>query len=228
MKLEHLDTAQQVWERTWTAEEIPVLSASITLPCSADTKKDRLLHRIDRYYRQFAHSYLRYCDSFLYPAAAAEFRLAVQNGAPLPHFTATMNYQITWNEGGIWSLYTDATEKGWIPFRVRRSDTWDLYTGTPMSLSAFLPSRPAPRRFLTNCAAAEIQKQLNAGTAFYREDWQKRLRRAWNPDNYYLTREGLCFFYQMYTLAPAAEGTPTFCIPWEGGASIPNAHRLSE
>ena len=56
--------------------------------------------------------------------------------------------------------------------------------------------------------------QEDAGTARYREDWRRRLRRSFNARNFYLTAEGLCYFFPMYALAPAAEGIPTFTVPY--------------
>lgn len=214
MGVERLETVEELLEREWTVDGIPVLLARVSLPKLKAPEMDRHLRRMDRYYRQFARSYLRYCGRFLLPRAQAEFRQAAAAGAPLPHFTAAMDYRVTWNEGGVWSLYTDARERGGLPLTIRRGDTWDLRTGTPIPLSAFLPARTPVRRLLPDLAAQEIRRQQSAGVAAYREDWQRRLRRELCTGNYYLTTEGICFFYQMYALAPAAEGTPVFCLPW--------------
>lgn len=230
MSLERLETVEEVVERDWAVEDIPVLSARVSLPRPAEAGRDRRLRRIDRYYRQFARSYLRYCESFLLPRAAAEFRQAAASGAPLPHLTASLTYQVTWNEGGVWSLYADSRERGGPPLTVRRGDTWNLDTGTPLTLASFFPPRTPLRRLLPALAAREIQRQLDAGTAFYREDWQRRLRRELCTGNYYLSAGGICFFYQMYDLAPSAEGTPVFCLPWgsHGTAAPKGAEERSE
>ena len=49
----------------------------------------------------------------------------------------------------------------------------------------------------------------------YLPEWRKAVRRRFNPQNYYLTEEGLAFFYPMYAIAPAAEGIPVFLMPYE-------------
>ena len=39
---------------------------------------------------------------------------------------------------------------------------------------------------------------------------------------FYLTPEGLAFFYPMYAIAPAAEGIPVFTVPYEAvGPYVP-------
>lgn len=63
-------------------------------------------------------------------------------------------------------------------------------------------------------AAGEIRQQEAAGHARYLPGWQRKLRRNFNARNFYLTPEGLVFFYPMYAIAPAMEGIPSFTVPW--------------
>ena len=44
---------------------------------------------------------------------------------------------------------------------------------------------------------------------------RRLLRRHFNPQNYYLTAEGLVFFFPMYAIAPSVEGIPTFLFPYD-------------
>ena len=63
-------------EREWTVEEIPVLSASISLPEPVPAA-DKVSRRIRRYYQLQCRSFLRYCETYLLPAAAEEYRAAL-------------------------------------------------------------------------------------------------------------------------------------------------------
>ena len=45
-------------------------------------------------------------------------------------------------------------------------------------------------------------------------DTCRELRRRFNRENFYLCPDGLRFFWQMYAIAPAAEGIPTFFLPF--------------
>lgn len=203
-------------ERSWTAEGIPVLTARIALP-QPTGRSDRIALRIRRYYRGQARAYLRYCEHQLLPMAAAACRTALENSTPLPDLTAELTYRVTYSEGGFWSLYTQSrepSEDGRTLLR-RWGDTWDLRTGYPVPLSRFLPSRSSRKRQLTALAANEIQRQEQAGHARYLPDWPRRLRRCFNAMRFYLTAEGLVFFYPMYALAPPVEGIPAFLCPWE-------------
>ena len=72
-----------------------------------------------------------------------EYRAALAASLPLPHFRAELTYQVTYNDGGLWSLYTQSRESGFSgrPTLLRHGDTWDLTSGYPVPLSAFFPRR---------------------------------------------------------------------------------------
>lgn len=213
-------------EREWTVEGIPVLTASVTLP-RPEPLADKVSRRIHRYYQLQCRAYLRYCERWLFPQAEAEYRAALASSAPLPCFRAELGYRVTYNEGGLWSLYTQSREVT-LPGQTlvtRRGDTWDLAAGYPAPLSGFFPPRSPWKRRLLALAAAEVERQEKAGTARYHEAWRRELRRCFNPQNFYLTNEGLAFFFPMYAIAPGVEGVPTFLLPYgESSLRPPTTH----
>ena len=72
------------------------------------------------------------------------------------------------------------------------------------------------------------RRQEAAGMARYHEKWRQELRRNFNRENYYVTPEGLQFFWQMYAIAPWAEGVPTFSLPFgEQGCAWPIPESLT-
>lgn len=215
-----LHTRSFTAEREWTVDGIPVLSVLVDLPLPVSAV-DRVSRRIRRYYELQYRSYLRYCERWLLPAAQAEYRAALAASTPLPAFRAELTHRVTCNRNGIWSLYTQSRELT-LPGRTlltRWGDTWDLTVGFPMAAGDLFPARSPWRQQLLQCAAEEITRQEAAGMAQYREDWRRRLRRTFNSRHYYLTEEGLAFFFPMYAIAPAAEGIPTFMLPY-GAAGL--------
>ena len=208
-------------QREWTVDGIPVLQADISLPCPT-APAGRIQRRIERFYQLQSRSYLRYCENWLAPKAAADCRQALQTSAPLPQYTARLTYHITCNENGIWSLHTDSHEFiGGKPLVLRRGDTWDLHTGYPLPITSFFPHHALVRKQLLQAAANEIRRQEAAGVSCYDTAWPQKLKRSFNRNNFFVTPELLCFFWQMYAIAPAAEGIPTFSIPLDGGICLP-------
>ena len=210
--LTELRTEPFAAEREWTVEGIPVLTAAVELPQPQGA--DAVSRRIRRYYQIQCKAFLRYCERWLFPQAEAEYRAALAASAPLPCFRAELGYRVTYNSGGLWSLYTQSREVTGHTLLTRRGDTWDLSAGYPVPLSAFFPARSPWRRQLLALAAEDIQRQERAGIARYDPEWRKKLRRRFNSRNYYLTEEGLTYFFPMYAIAPAAEAIPAFTLPY--------------
>lgn len=220
--LQRLETKPFPLEREWTVEGVPVLRLTGTLPQPVG-KPSRLTRRIQRFYQHQARCYLRYCQRFLLPLAEEAHRAALAASTPLPLCTAQLRYEVTCNQGGVWSLYTESREVcGSEVSAVRRGDTWDLAVGCPIPLSACFPRRCPLRKTLLSAAAEEIRQREALGIARWREDWQLQLRRSFNRENFFLTPEGVCCFWQMYALAPAEMGCPGFLLPYgEGSCRFP-------
>lgn len=121
---------------------------------TSSSSRTKVSRRIRRYYQLQCRSFLRYCETYLLPAAAEEYRAALAASLPLPHFRAELTYQVTYNDGGLWSLYTQSRESGFSgrPTLLRHGDTWDLTSGYPVPLSAFFPRRSGWKRRLMEAA----------------------------------------------------------------------------
>lgn len=221
-RLEALETVPFAAEREWTVEGVPVLRAEAQVPEPVET--GRTARRIKRFYRLQCRAFLRYCEKCLLPQAAAEYRAALEASRPLPCFRAELGYRVTYNRGGLWSLYTEVREAlGPGPALVtRRGDAWDLAAGYPVPLKDFFPAGTAWKKKLLAHAAAEAERRERAGVCRWREDWRRELRRRFNPQNFYLTEEGLAYFWPMYAVAPAAEGVVGFILPYGEDCTRPD------
>ena len=214
--LTQLSTEPLTAERTWTVEEIPVLTASVSLPTPAEGASGAAARRIRRYYQLQSRAFLRYCQRWLLPEAEAEYRAALTAIARLcPSFTPSWVPGHLQRRRALEPLHPVPGAGGRRPtLLTRRGDTWDLASGYPVPLAAFFPRRCGWKKALLAAAEAEIRRREAAGAARWNEDWRRSLRRRFNPENFYLTGDGLAFFYPMYALAPAASGIPVFTVPF--------------
>lgn len=180
-------------EKDWDFEGITVLRASVVLP----QFEGRRARRLNRYYRRFAQSFLKYCESELYPRAAALCAEKMAVSAPWSTSRATLSYTVTHEDDTVLSLYADAAEENLPPrLTLRRADTWELKTALPLPLFSLL-SKNECRRALQ--AAAQEKAERGEIT---RENYRRALRVHFSSRNFYLTPEGLCIFYQMHALGP--------------------------
>ena len=118
--LRSLETTPSTLERTWDAEGVEILRARVTLPQPQGT--DRTSRRIRRFYQLQSRSFLRYCESALLPQARAEYDAALAVSSPLRCFSAELTYQVTYNENGLWSLWTLSREVTNEVYLTRRGD----------------------------------------------------------------------------------------------------------
>ncbi len=208
-------------QRSWQSGDVTVLTAEVTLPqCEG---KNRRARRFNRYYRQYARAYFKYCEAELLPRAAETMHAALARSAPWTCAHAALGFTVTLCRGRLLSLYTEGREEGLAPrLTIRRAETWSLREGLLRAPGSFFPPGTPLRRLLTRRAAELADEQTEAGTSAYYPKRRTLLRRAFNTENCYLGEDGLHWFYPMYTVAPAAEGIVDFALPYgEAGLMCP-------
>ena len=200
------------WRRVLKWEGEPVLTISLRWPkLPEDLPGPR---RVSRYYRQVADCWRTRWEKDLYARAKEAAAAAREASRPFTPWSADLDFTPTLRENGLLSLYQDAVERtdGSRPVTFRRSDTWELPSGTPRSLASFLPPPHRKRRVL-EAVAAQIEGRVASGESLFYEDWRRRLAAAFDPERFYLTGEGAALYFPLCTVAPYAEGIPTFSIP---------------
>ena len=142
-----LHTEAMTAEREWTVDDVPALSAAVSLPEPVPAA-DRVSRRIRRYYQLQCRSFLRYCEKALLPQAAAEVRAALEASQPLPRFQAELTYQVTYNSGGLWSLRTQSRESGpgWGTVLLRRGREREGWIFMSEQISRGLSTETPPRK----------------------------------------------------------------------------------
>lgn len=172
--------------------------------------------RFNRYYSACRSAFLRTCREDLAPMLQAAYRRSLESAAPLPQWQGRLIAAVTYRDGQLLSLRTDALivgpEERW---HLRRGDTWDLQHQLPLPLSLFFPAGTNLRRRLCDAAAQEIARQEADGLARYYPGWERMLPRAFRSQRFFLSEEGLHFFFPLHAIAPAMEGCPTFFMPYD-------------
>lgn len=199
---------------TFCVDELPLLTAQATLPCW----EDRRGRRFNRYYHACADAFILCCRQLL-PRAEEAYRRALESAGLLPQWHAALTTHITLQREHLVSLRLDRRVTG-TPDRMlaRQGDVWDLKRGLLLSLPELFPPRAPWRQQLLRHAADQIHDWEAQGVALYHENWQQELRRALHPHHFYLTEEGLCYFFPSGSIAPAIEGIPTFCLAYNAEA----------
>lgn len=192
--------------------EEPVLELSVSLPASP--WEGRSGARLKAFYAQVERVWLQRWKTLLFPRASRALRDARDRSHPFSPWRAELTCHASYESDGLLSLYRDVTESNGISsFRtVRAADTWDLSTGSPLTLAGCLA---CPRRW-RRTVLTELRHQVREcmernGAAFY-PDAERRASRLFSPERFYLTPEGITVFYPVHALGPRSDCFSTFLL----------------
>ncbi len=205
--------------RQWTQDGVPILQAQAILPhADPSLPHDKAARRFNRFYRQYLRTFFRFCSKELLPRAKADFLAATAQSHPIPMAEVTLCTTVTYAENNLLSLHTDLTAAA---FFTRTADTWDLKAGCPLPLWEFFPAGHVPKKELIALARQNAARQIAESAPFY-EDYRRILRRDFSSRRFYLTSQGLVFYYQPGSIAPLHHGPISFLLPYsETGPHLP-------
>ena len=205
-----VEQKREEWEMTLEGE--CVLRCALTWPELAGTWKG--VEAVNRYYRRAAQVWRRRWERELYCRACLDLADRRVQGRPFRVWQAELVTCITLQEGALLSLWQEGREHWGYdrPLFLRRGDTWSLTVGAPRTLGSFYPKKRRWKRQVLAQGEEQMRARLEGGESLLDPDCVQRLRRVFDPENYYLTGEGVQVFFPMYTMASGVEGIPAFSV----------------
>ncbi len=221
-----MDAAVQVEncliERDLYYKETRVLHFKINYPrfCSPDFKE--AVNRMNRFYKERAVAFQRYCERVLYRMAVKEYEYSTANGFPVREYEAQVDYTVTYNQNCTVSLYFDEYQftGGAHGNTLRCSQTWNVQTACRITLAQMFPCGMNYRVFLIRTVNQQIAEQIQNGENYYFDDYEKLVAESFCTESFYLTPAGLSVYFQHYDIAPYSSGIPVFTIPYAQGNMI--------
>ena len=197
--------------QTLRREGRPVLTFSLTLPhLTGDTRAER---RIERYYAHLAECWRRHWTGLLFRRACAAETAARTAETGFAPWEGEVTYTVALQRRTLLSLIWEARERqDGREIRRRYGDTWDLSNGIPLSLHALSPGVRHWHTSLLEEVSQQIQAQSAAGASFYPLR-PGLLRKAFCPECFALTPEGVSLWFPPGSIAPEAAGSPVFTVP---------------
>lgn len=204
-----------VLEQDLKYKDVPVLHYRIEYPRFSQPDHQHRLNTINEWYRAQAENLQREYETELYWDAAATYDNSVDNDFPFHNYDAITEFAVTYNDEGVLSLYSeDYIYSGGAHGSTRRhSETWNTKTGQRIHLYQFAGDPAEFRAEILEHVRKQIERQRESGERGYFDDYARLISEHFNPENFYLTPEGLVIYYQQYDIAPYASGIPEFTIP---------------
>ena len=161
------------------------------------------IKRANRCIRQMAEAGANAAVVALYEEARSAWMML---GAAFPGFEVTMRYVVTYQQGGLFSLFSDVFlgAGGLSGSTYRYGWTWLLKEAHPMFITALFPKNAPIRNIVTGFVSSIHQYPR----------WADAINTYYSSENFYLTDRGLAVFYQPHTIAPGASGVRTFVLPY--------------
>lgn len=197
----------------------PVLTYKIQYPFFTSSGNPAALSYINDYYSVNAHAFENYCRNDLFYRAAADKKELEAKHFPFFPYEAIENVTITYHSDCVASLFYDRYifTGGAHGSTVRYSDTWNLENGHRMEAGEFFTS-PGYEKDVKNAIIQAIRQfnQANPDSATYFPDYEKNVENTFRKSQFYLTPEGIVFYFQEYDIAPHSSGIPQFLFPFPG------------
>lgn len=199
-----------------------ILRYTIKYPKFLSETFETVTNKINAFYRTKAMMYVRSNVMNLYQMAMVEYEYSVKNNFPIRQFEAFTDFEVTYNQNCMISLYFDQYEYagGAHGLTVRSSDTWNLIKSKRADLSEFFPLRSNYRESIINSIIQQIDHERTQDEFLYFENYAELVREHFKANSFYLTQEGVVIYYQHYDIAPYASGIRTFTIPYGPGGAI--------
>lgn len=206
-------------KKTFRYENTDMVIAEVTVAQVGPTVPPAAGRRINAFYRLLAARKMLYAEKTLYKSAVSDWTERMANGYPFNPYSFTVNYSVALNAAGLFSLYYDVYEYtgGAHGNTVRYGDTWSLSSGYPFA--RLFPPKCRPGLLKQITADAEARERAAPGTFF--PGIRQNTRKYFEPDQSYLTPDGLVIFYQLYTVAPYVTGITSFPVKCPLAVKVP-------
>lgn len=172
------------------------------------------ISQINQYNRLKALDLKIYAEGDLYELAKETFDYKYLNGFPITLFELVYDFNITYYENYLLSLYT--TEYiftgGAHGNTTMASQNWNIKLGNMFSLDFIFKTDCSYILYILKEINRQIQIQIDNGTNQYFDNYCKLVLDNFKLDQFYLTNKDVVIFFQSYDIAPYSSGIPTFYI----------------
>jgi len=194
-----------------------LLEARVIVPQLENPDNLAGIAAINRYFEDQAEKYLAYAVEEGGPNAQAVRANARETGFDFHPHRYESAAEVYYNGSNLLSvLQTDFEFTGGAhPMHYRGAATFDLITGEKLGLADILGgSQEEALERVYDLVLAQIEEKKGSSDFYYNETYQEDLRNYYGEEDFYLTGDGIVFYYQIYALAPYAAGFPEFKMPY--------------
>lgn len=157
-----------------------------------------------------------YIKTKLYADAIDVYEYNSSNGYPIMVFEVISEFNVTYNNDSLVSLYEDKYEftGGAHGNTIRTSQNWNLKDACFIPLSSFYPNNPYYLINILKNINAQIKAQIEAGNNYYFDNYCELVLETFNINSFFVTPKNIAIYFQQYDIAPYSSGIPVFYISY--------------
>lgn len=219
MDLKMVTESMETIEEEMQYQGKTVLKFKIEYPRFESARYKRATEKMNTYYKLRSQAFAAWCRTKLYRQAVEQFIYSKKNKYPIMVYEAVDGYTVTYNKECMVSLFNDRYifSGGAHGNTTRTSNTWDLKSKRRVTAERFFPRGSNYKAYVQEEIIRQITEQMESGEDIYFDDYVDNVQENWDSKSYYLTPEGVVFYFQQYEIAPYSSGIPEFLLPFEKG-----------
>lgn len=190
-------------------EGIKIISCHIVYPQFIGNSN--FLVQLNKNYYKEAIMKKEYCESILYQEAVQ----ALLDGSKAFPYEIIATLTLTLQTDDIISFYQeDYLYTGGANGQTKRiGQTLQTKSGHILHLRDFVQNKQT----YVSCIQNDIIKQIESSQDIdnYFDNYTTLVKTTFQPQNFYLTSEGIVVFFDLYDIAPHSTGIPTFLISYQ-------------
>lgn len=192
-----------------------ILTVTVTVPEIQDENYSEAAAIINEYYLNQQEKHYQYAEQELYEYAI--YAYTNTSGEFVPH-TSEQFFTLEYNSGGYLSfmrMVIESSGDNYVEISVA-SETFDAMGGGLVTAAYMFSCEPdeAMER-VAGEICAQISERVDAGEVLFYENAAELVPAILQPDSFYLTEEGVVYYFQVYEIARVELGAPEFLIPYE-------------
>ena len=156
-----------------------------------------------------------YAENELFEDAKKTNDYNKENGYPIMVYEVILNYNITYNNFDIVSLYCDEYiySGGAHGSTTRTSQTWNLQNKQMLDLNDFYKKNPNYVSKILTIINDQIKSNIERGNNIYLDNYCYLAVSNFKVENFYLNKTGnIVIYYQQYDIGPYSSGIITFNV----------------
>ena len=169
---------------------------------------------INSYYEEQIEKHMEYADTELYDYAIYNYTNYPADFTPL---RTEQFFDVKYNGNGYLSIvrYIVDSVGDQTSNTAVTTETFELSSGGLVTGSYAFTDGQQVKELVTKRVKTDIEAEIKAGVRNYYANWESAISDGFDIDHFFLTEDGVVFYYDLYILADAAEGMPTFVVPYD-------------